>query len=396
MDFLDFSNKKYSPTEWRDLYKSELVSLLSQDAFVVSKEKMEEIIITLLSHLFPVFGNKVGRNYEVRTMNELRKNNRIGHPDKFDRYFHLSLDNIAFTKSQIEHMLQRAEKEELKAFLMKQDGTESAYDFLEEVYARLTILPIDRVLCIIGALVEVASSFKSASFRKFWSSDTSRLAYILTLDLIERIEPDKRLQCICDILETANLTTLEALANIINIIELCYGRLAANGEERGDKRVITIEELLSLEEQFSNRTKFLLDSEKSYLFDGHSMILYLLEHFAPDYVSAYLSKYFENDTKVLNFLLHTINVLTGDGVLYEVKKDYQKYMTNERVLNAINSQKKIGDFFALPERTQIYSAVFCLHAMCKSDNFGYIHQEDVDDLLNEWKNEALDKVFINI
>lgn len=54
-------------------------------------DEQVEIVIEFLSLLFPHFGRKIGKTYEIFGLDLLRRNNQIAHAEKFFRYFSLGL-----------------------------------------------------------------------------------------------------------------------------------------------------------------------------------------------------------------------------------------------------------------------------------------------------------------
>ena len=63
------------------------------------------------------------------------------------------------------------------------------------------------------------------------------------------------------------------------MIELAYGRLAANGVSRDYKKVITVEELEDIESIFTSRMKELLKYTNLFDCEDWRMPLHLLESF---------------------------------------------------------------------------------------------------------------------
>lgn len=101
LDYSSIGRRDKSQKEWYDSYYVEIQKLLSARTNAEKNRDHTDIVITSLAFLFPYFGQKIGKLYEAFDINELRRNNQIGHPEKFDRYFNLDLDTIAIKKSEI-------------------------------------------------------------------------------------------------------------------------------------------------------------------------------------------------------------------------------------------------------------------------------------------------------
>ena len=219
-----------------------------------------------------------------------------------------------------------------------------------------------------------------------WLSNSSRsYAEHMMLDVIERIPSADRLAFFTVLISDASLDARPSIAVVINLLELAYGRLAANGQIRDYKRVLTLEELLSVEQAFTSRIKKLLATNSLFDFYDWRMVYHLLDSFDHDYVSDYLEKAFKQDENVLHFLGYFITIWIGSGREYEVKKGYLDFFSTERVLTAIESCRQSGAFFKLTEDLQFKCAAFCIaHSEDQEKRLG-IYQDDVEALIRSWK-----------
>lgn len=70
------------------------------------------------------------------------------------------------------------------------------------------------------------------------------------VDVLKRVNEDERVSLLSSVIEISDSNVIDMIAVFINIIELGYGRLAANGVERDFGKVITLEELERIEKIF--------------------------------------------------------------------------------------------------------------------------------------------------
>ncbi|MPM81784.1 hypothetical protein SDC9_128841 [bioreactor metagenome] len=117
------------------------------------------------------------------------------------------------------------------------------------------------------------------------------------------------------------------------------------------------------------------------------MIYYLLESFDLDYAHGYLADALNNDGNILRYLDNSVNVWSGGDTRYEFNQEYKKHLTEERILQAIKSQKESGELFLMSEKTQNICGAFYLNALGKQDYKCNLSQADVDKLLATWKSE---------
>lgn len=378
MEKLDFSNK--SQKDWLEIFQNEFRILLHDNGEVSVERTIEFLVL-----LFPHFGHKVGKTYEYYDMNTLRKNNHIGHPDKFDRYFHLNIDDIVLKKSEILHAVYSLDQTELKTFILELEQNDKTSEFLDEIEAITADIPENRVRCIVETLVEVAFLLKTNISQYWFSISAGKKAEFVIVDLIEKIPENGRKKLICDIIESSNLNSLSTCADVINKIELGYGRLAAKGDKRDYKKIITLDELLEVEKVFSNRVQELIKNDSIFSSEDWRMVYYLMEYFEPEYMGEYMAKELKDDQNVLIYFASSVGIWTGSGTRYEIRRDYEKYLKEKDILNAIHSQRKNGKFFLLSPQVQDCCAAFYLYKNEKWDYEGRVTQEDVDELIASWK-----------
>lgn len=181
------------------------------------------------------------------------------------------------------------------------------------------------------------------------------------------------------------MDALQSIATVINMLELGYGRLAAKGQERNYKKVITLDELFAVETMFAGRVKEILKANSLFDFSEWRMVYHLLDSFDPEYTKSYLENALLQDENVLWFLGRFVNVWTGAGKEYEIQKGYTDYFSTERVLNAIEACRKNGTFFRFPEELQHKCAAFFLANSGDSRYNGGAYQDDTERLIAAWR-----------
>ena len=223
-----------------DEYSHILKTLLNDDS------EATKIAIEALSNLFPHFGHMIGKGYEVYDDKQLRRDNCIAHADKFDRYFCLDLSDDEIRKTDVFNAAFLLDCEKLKEYLLDLDSKGKCYDFLEEMNALISKMPTERTESIIIALLSTAERLNN-SLGGLLAIPAKTYAEHMIIDLLDVLEKPNRLPLLENEINTANLFSLPAIASVINMLELGYGRLAANGEQRGYKKVVSEEELAQLE-----------------------------------------------------------------------------------------------------------------------------------------------------
>lgn len=378
-----FENKKSE--EWYKLYEDEIFELLHKGKLDTLAIKDTEVALKCLSNIFPYFGQKIGKTYEVYTQEVLRKNNQVAHPEKFERYFNLTPDYIVIKKSEITAVIETMNSDTIVEHLLEKDKEESGYEFIEEIRAATENVSSDRAEVLIDALLEAKPQLESEQAKRAFSLNTSELATYAIYDLFEKILIDDRKQYFLDVIKNATCNQLTSLAEVINILELAHGRLSANGNERsGFSKILNLEDLYEVESAFVSRAKDILKEKSLFKLKRWRMMLHLMENFDPEFTNDYISSELLDDENILRFIESSVSRWIGRGVTYEINSEYKKYLTKERILEAIENQKDNGNLFKLPLRTKSANVAFYLYE--KSDKKGdhEISQEIIEKTLMEW------------
>lgn len=370
---------KKSPSDLLTEYHETFQKLTAQERCSNNGTGEADLIIAFLADLFPYFGSKIGKGYEVYNASKAIRNNLIAHPNKFDRYFQLNVDALPFKTADVDNLAFLMDEKELAAFMLAQAEKGTVYELLENIAAHVPDLTADRAKSLISALCKVVYSFEKI-YKSFLSVSAASYAELMLLDLLEQIPADERAAFISSLIADADIGNVHAIATMINMLELGYGRLAAEGQERNYKKVITIAELIDLETIFTARVKELLKSYSLFNFAGWNIIFYLMNSFDKEYMKNYLETALFDDENVLKLLCGFIIVWTGSGKEYQIQDEYKDYLTDERALEAIYACQRSGAFSRLPEEMQNQCAAFILSNSGKSRRRDRVYQNEIADL----------------
>ncbi len=237
----------------------------------------------------------------------------------------------------------------------------------------------ERAKVLSSALFKAMHILKESKDYGLFSVSSSSYAEHIMLDIIERISNKERIKFMIDLVSNADVNTLPWIATVINMIELGYGRLAANGNEHDYKKIITVDELQKLENIFVTCTKEFLDKNGLFEFEEWRMIYHLMNSFDPEFMKEYIGQYLMNELNILHFMENFISAWTGSGTEYEIQDSYQEYFSKEKVLETINNCVKNKSFFTLPIEIQRKNASFYLYSAGKDSGYGNIPQFEADE-----------------
>lgn len=379
--------EKRSQNELYDYYKNSLRPLLRKNEVDFEEELLTNIIAGL-ARLFPYFGSKIGKTYEMYDMDKFRRLNQVAHPEKFDRYFYLDMDSIPMRKEDIMYAVYVSSYKELEDFLLERSQNGGSLEFIKEVKALIPDIPLDRATIIAQSLINVSANVDSDAPTSFFHIPFKQYAEHIIIELLDKLPSNERYLFLCNSIEKASLDALQVLAGLINTLELAYGRLAADGTERDYKKIITLDELLQIETTFCNKGKSMLENNSLFDFNDWRMVYHLLECFDEEYTKQYLENAFKEDTNILKYLNITVSRWIGTGTSYQIMDKYTKYLTKEQITEAVYRQKQTGVLFKLPEEVQNNCAAFFLGTSGNTSSAEHISQKSVDDLLDAWRKES--------
>ncbi len=350
-------------------------------------EKRIENALTAISCLFPTFGNTIGKNYISISLNDSRKYNFICHEDKFDRYFDLDIDEVIVKQSIVDKVINEYSGDEIKNLLVELENKNKSYEMLEEIDSTLLDVQSQRLTIILEGILNACYSFKSKQAKSItWISSQSKAEHLI-YKIIKNIDKLIRGEYLISLIKKADAFSLETIANIINMIELGFGRLAANGIERTEyEKLVSIEELEQMEKEYATQCKIIF--AQTSIFDLHSwrMAYYLWKNFDSGYVSIYLSEQFKEDNKVIIYLDELVGEWSGSSISYEIAKKEDEFISRDRILEAINNSIASKRLFDLPIRAQRKAAAYYLSENKEVGFRGEVSQKATDCWLNQQKS----------
>lgn len=365
--------------EWYQEYLNEFEKMLQE-------KKKGEAVLSYLSYLFPYFGQKIGETYITIDDDLFRKRCLICHQEKFDRYFYFDIDLVGIKKSEIQKAVFTLKGNELANKLVEEDKKGNGIEFLKEMKSLLPDISSERAKIIFYSVLLSSPCLDGHNNNRF-SMSTASYAEHISLDILERVQDSERKNSILTVISDSDIDTIETVGIFINLIELAYGRLAAEGNERNYKKVITVEELQVVETAYANKIKELLKEHSIFEFTKWRMTLYLFKCFATEEAKRYLSKELEDNKNALIFLDDSVFLWIGGDEEYEIVDHYSEYISKERILEAIMQEKEDGSIFDLPENILNKCVAFYLNSLEKKNHHGNICRFDVDKTLDEWKAE---------
>lgn len=371
-----------SQDEYRLQYINEMKQLLKG-------EKEAEDFIKVISVLFPYFGNKTGKWSTAIDLNLSRRHDNISHPRRFDRYFELNLDFICLKKAEITNIAYYANEAQASKAIIDIDKNGYGRELLDELMAHKDTLTEERAIILVKALFSTAAILSKSNSSVFTTSP-SRYANTVIRNITESISAEKRFDVLSTILKNGGERVLSTFATLLNTIELSYGRLAANGNERGFEKIISLKELEQLESLFCDCAEQVLNEHCLVDLSEWRIILYIMECFRPEYVNEYMQKLLKSDKNVLKYIVSCVTTWSGAETSFELSEGNEKYISKERAIEVIERAKDNGLIFTLILDIQIRIAALylALNNMYSDEYDRQISDKQAEYLLDKWRNKS--------
>ena len=370
--FLSHSSNK---PDYRNLYYDEFKSLGIDP----------DLAISCVSTMFPVFANDVNEyQYGYQPVLNIRSKMRIAYEGRFELYFMFDLDDIKVSRSVINACIYKFDRDVLSKAVEKINEEGNIVYFLEEIRSLVDKIPYKRLGLVASALLGLREEFKEENSEKLFTLSASDIAGYLIEDIIERLKTEEeKYGIICSVIENVDITGLGIMARLINRMELAYGRLAGNSEEK-DKQIISLTHLEKLEDIYVAKVRDIVNSE--FILDRNEFnnVFYLWKCFDKDGVEAYLKGLLKTEVNKLKFICamatkwHSTN---GSGWRF-YPQNYSEYISQNEVYNMIQGfdKSKLNQFTDIE---QIKLASFALNY--NKNEMDHADEQAALNLISEWK-----------
>lgn len=361
--------------DYRNLYYNEFKSLGIDP----------DLAISCVSTMFPVFANDVSRYpYSYQPTLSIRSRMRIAYEERFDLYFMFDLDDIKVSRSIINASIYEFDRDVLSKIIEKINEEGNIVYFLEEIRSLVDKIPYKRLELIASVLLGLQEEFKEENSEKLFALSASDIAEYLMEDIIDRLKTEEeKYGIICSVIENVDITGLGIMTRFINRIELAYGRLAGNSEEK-DKQIISLEHLKKLENIYAAKVRDIVNSGVILERNEFNKVFCLWKCFDKDGVEIYLKELFKTEVNKLKFIcaMATKWSSTNGSEWSFYPQNYSEYISQDEVYNMIQGfdKSKLNQFTDIE---QIKLASFVLNY--NKNEMDHVDEQEVLNLISEWK-----------
>lgn len=354
------------------------------------KESEINLLVEALAALFPSFGYRIGAWDTIVSREDERRNNRISHPGKFDRYFDLDLTRVAVRKEEVEAAVKSMGEEQLVEDLLERTKQAEIHVFLEEMRAHIPEIEPHRARVLTRALFRTGIKFYNRSTTLIL--DSKRLAATMIRQLIQRFPQSERCCFLLDTLRQADTDMFHMFAEFFRQEANAPSGLIGYHSENSSKVLFTDDEFRSIESAFCSRGKELIKEGQSILtgYDRAFLTIYLMWHFDAPYTRKYMEDILRSDWNKLVYL-NSVAEVAFDG-RYIVSRVFLEncdaFLPAEQIYDVLEHMYRSGEFFSLPENLQHASAAYLICKKGDQENQEGPTYDETEALLTRWRSEA--------
>lgn len=371
------ASNKDNKQDYRKLYQEEFENMGIDS----------NVAIKCISTMFPVFGKKVNEyNYFDESMSDIRGKMRVAHEERFELYFIFDLDDIKVSRNIINDCIFYLDSDTLSTVIEKINKNGNIIYFLEEMRSLCDKIPYERLSLIASVMLDLHGKFEGENSRIIFTLSASDIANYFIEDIFKKINSEEeKYQIIRSSVEKVDKNGLAAMARIINSIELSYGRLAGDSENKR-KQIISLAHLEELEKIYVEKIRSITSSESILDIKWFGLVFYLWECFDEKGVSEYLEKLFESEVNILKFICSIASKCQGtEGIRWDFSlKNYQKYISQDKIYTIIQNFDK-NKLYKFTDIEKIKLASFVMNY--QKNEMDYVNEQEAKKLVNQWETE---------
>lgn len=345
-----------------------------------------KIAIPCIATLFPVFAKDVNESqYAYWTETDIRSKMRVAHEGRFGLYFMFSMEDVKVSRRDINLCIYELDRDALHSAIRLVNEQGNISYLLRELRSLVGEIPYQRLSLLASVLLKLQGEFYDDD-TSFLPS-TSEVAGYLAADIIAKLETEgEKYEVLRSAVGNANESNLGSIAQLINRIELSYGRLAGKDVQKPGQQIISLTHLQELEQLYLQKVSETIDSVSIWNINNFYFVSYLWSCFDKKNFLEYITPLLANDLYKLKYICamaYKWHGSNGNGWSFQ-EKEYSQFVSNNDIYNSIQTfgRKNLPLFTDIE---QIKLATFYLLYNRKDDSFS-INESEARAVVQEWLN----------
>ncbi len=367
--------------------EKDIANIYKEDMQRLNVERCEEYI-NILKLLFPYYASKLSGNMSYYSNDNIRRTLRMGHVDLINRYFALELESEDVSRKEVNFAIQTMDEHELQNYFLYINDNNKIIAFLNELKAVKDDIPQERIAPIIQVLFNVGVDFEGKSTNSYFSLSAFSITLYTIRDIMMTVSIEKRYLLLKNVIQHANSESIQMISQFINMIELAFGRLSANGIENGGEKVISLEQLEECEKELVKQISQISKQYNILEMRYAKGVLHVYEFLDNESYLKYMSKCVENDINKLKFIGFSAERWTSGSVIsWGRNEEYKKLVTDEEFEKAFKNCLHSKRIWTLKEEELHRIIALVLWKENAIDWDGHISDTAVKNKINELRQE---------
>lgn len=375
---LSVSIKERNPKEYRETC-ARIFNELEIDS---------ERALKCLAAMFPVFAYDIGEAYLYCGKQEFntRGQMRIAQPERFEWYFKLDLEDVLVSREVINRCIYELDKESLINVILKINEDGNIMYFLTEFQSLIDEVPYNRLGQLALVLLNIQYTFEGHEISRVYYFSAGHKARYCVFDLINRIgTTEERYYVYSEAIRYANQYSLGAIAYLINLIELAYGKLVGKTEDK-DGQVISLEQLQKLEQEYVKKVQEIVVNRAVIEVEDFNMMFYLWHCLDKNSADEFVKKRLNDELFTLKFVCRMARPWYGsggNGWNYD-EGSYSEYISDKEIYEYVQKLGK-NKLKMFTEVELIKLASFVL--IYEKTSTRYPTEQNAAQIVAKWKNK---------
>lgn len=372
-------------------------SISSQEQKQIKKEYLDKfkevypknpaLMVKILQSIFPKFSWKTGGyTFCHDSEEELRYKAKIASKDRIKRYFHLSLEDIVFTKEQIKQVVYYYSEEQLRSYFSSLMDDDSLYEFLHELMAYIQDLPKSRHLLFIKELFDLQTLDKNYQRATPISPIPASKCSLCVYEILNNSDIHTNTEIILNLIEDADIHKLPLVCEMIEKIEYAYGRLGQYHDSGA--QYVPEADLEEIENKLLQKLHVLLEKDTFLNYRGSEDVYNLWNYLDNNALEKYICSMLQetrNIPKVLS--LYANKWYGGKTSGWSFTEDsFGKYIEKGQAYEKICTLKNTNEFSSLQYQFKQIAIAFYLWCDPETTDKHCISESIVNELIPKWES----------
>ena len=348
-----------------------------------------EYTIETLCMLFPAFSSKIGGYHNHYNVNTLRKNNNIGHPDKFDRFFSLKVLNEQITDTELQAIMHESSEEDIIKSISEKDSSNSSVELFDEIRVRIRDLSKERANTIIFSLQTIGDSLKAESSNGLFTRTASGEAMFLANELLRHLNIEDRFAVLENLVSRMEESNINFTSYILNRIYIAHNKIIDDEKKNPHDLYPSLnseQELGKIEEEYLEKAKEIRSEFDPIKMMNKGWFISFYKHFSEG--KKYLIQTITADPEKILYYLYSRTTQwhqTGRKVVeaIEITGGYRELVSDEQVQQAIRNYIDTGKLQKISVEEQRIIVAYIMKTENPTEYSGHIYVNDIDARLAE-------------